>query len=60
MVNPNTGSFRYEFEDTSLGPMGRVVCNDCRRLAESKSRGDRETYKKVMKRKNAEFFFGEV
>lgn len=57
---PGLASYSYEFSNTHLGTMGMVVCDTCRVKAFKESLGNKEIYKQIMERKNAEYFIGEV
>ena len=57
---PGLASYSYEFSNTHLGTMGMVVCDTCRAKAFKESLGNKELYKRIMERKNAEYFIGEV
>ncbi len=53
---PGLAHFRYEFENTHLGPVGTVVCVTCAEKALKRSLGNLNTYRELCKRYDAEYF----
>lgn len=54
------GRYHYEFHPTSIGTAGDCVCGSCQNKAFQEAKGDRERYKKLLKKYDAIFEFSEL
>lgn len=54
------GRYHYEFHPTSIGTAGDCVCGSCQNKAFQEAKGDRERYKKLLKKYDATFEFSEL
>ena len=52
--------FDYSFSYTPVGTLSSVVCEECRKKAFEKAKGNRDTYNKYMEENNAIIYPGEV
>ena len=54
------GRYHYEFLPTSIGTIGTCVCGRCAQKAFEEAKGDREKYRQLKKKYDAEFEFSEL
>lgn len=54
------GRYHYEFLPTSIGTIGTCVCGRCAQKAFEEAKGDREKYRQLKKKYDAEFDFSEL
>lgn len=54
------GTFHYEFVPTSIGTSGSCVCGTCKSRAMREANGDRNKYRELLKKYDAEFEFQEI
>lgn len=54
------GRYHYEFHPTSIGIAADCVCGSCQNKAFQEAKGDRERYKKLLKKYDAIFEFSEL
>lgn len=54
------GRYHYEFHPTSIGTAGDCVCSSCQNKAFQEARGNREKYKKLLEKYDAEFDFSDL
>ena len=54
------GRYYYQFIPTSIGTICTCICGSCERKAFVEAKGDREKYKKLKKKYDAEFDFSEL
>lgn len=54
------GSFIFEFCPTSIGTIGKCVCESCRKKALGDSAGDLEKYKELLKEYEVSYTFKEL
>ena len=54
------GTFHYEFVPTSIGTSGSCVCGVCKNKAMREANGDRNKYRELLKKYDAQFEFQEI
>jgi hypothetical protein len=54
------GRYTYEFLPTSIGTVGTCVCGKCKQKAFEEAKGDREKYRELKKKYDAEFEFSSL
>ena len=56
----NQAVFLYDFSQTHIGTLGRVICKACQSEAMKMSYGDDRVFERICKELDAHYFIGEV